>query len=129
MSGGHFNYQNDRLCEEIYQYMVLPNYGERGFSQSATARRINPLEDLVISELVFDVFCLLHSFDWYESGDTCEETYREDVARFKDKWLKAPLTSRAKEIVDDEIIRLREELYTAFNIEGGDTIEQENRTH
>ena len=123
MSGGHFNYQNDRLCEEIYGYDIYPNYGKRGFSQSAKARRINPLKDFLISELVFDVFCLLHSFDWYESGDTCEETYREDVERFKDKWLATQPGARVKEIVDDEIIRLREELYTAFNIQGGDTDE------
>lgn len=124
MSGGHFNYQNDRLCEDIYG--LYPNYGNRGFCQSGKARRQNPLEDLVISELVYDVFCLLHSFDWYYSGDTCEETYREDVERFKDKWLATQPGARVKEIVDDEIIRLREELYKAFNIEGGDTIEQEN---
>ena len=121
MSGGHFNYQNDRLCEDIYG--LYPNYGNRGFCQSGKARRQNPLEDLVISELVYDVFCLLHSFDWYESGDTCEDTYREDVMRFKDKWLTTQPSARVKEIVDDEIIRLREELYTAFNIQGGDTDE------
>lgn len=121
MSGGHFNYQNDRLCEEIYG--LYPNYGDRGFSQSAKARRKNPFEDYVISELVYDVFCLLHSFDWYESGDTCEETYREDVERFKDKWLATQPGARVKEIVDDEIIRLREELYKSFNIEGGEKLE------
>ena len=123
MSGGHFNYQNDRLCEEIYGYDMYPSYGDRGFSQSAKARRINPLKDFIISELVFDVFCLLHSFDWYESGDTCEETYREDVMRFKDKWLATQPSARVKEIVDDEILRLREELYKSFNIQGGDTDE------
>ena len=120
MSGGHFNYQNDRLCEEIYGYDIYPNYGERGASLSAKARRKNPLKDYVISELIFDVFCLLHSFDWYESGDTCEETYREDVKRFKDKWLATQPSARVKEIVDDEIIRLREELYKSFNIAGGE---------
>ena len=123
MSGGHFNYDNDRLCEDIYGYDMRPNYGERGFSQSAKARRRNPFNDLIISELVYDVFCLLHSFDWYESGDTCEETYLADVERFKEKWLRNLSDAHMKEIVDDEIIRLREKLYNAFNIEGGETIE------
>lgn len=126
MSGGHFNYDNDRLCEQIYGWRLSANYGDRGFNKSKTARFINPLDDLVISELVFDVFCLLHSFDWYKSGDTCEETYRADVKRFKDKWLGRLSGDRVKEIVDDEIIRLHAELYKAFNTEGGDTIEQEN---
>ena len=117
MSGGHFNYQNDSLCEEIFG--IYPNYGDRGFSRSAQARRKNPFKDFIISELVYDVFCLLHSFDWYESGDTGEEDYREDVMRFKDKWLATQPSARVKEIVDDEIIRLRDELYKSFNIDGG----------
>ena len=120
MSGGHFNYSNDTLCHEIFGWGVSANYGERGFAQSKLARKFNPLEDLVISELVFDVFCLLHSFDWYSSGDTCEETYREDVARFKKKWLKQIPKSTIKEIVNDETSRLRDELYNAFGTEKED---------
>lgn len=125
MSGGHFNYKNDDVCSEIYNWEISPNYGDRGFALSKIARRINPLEDFVISEIVFDVFCLLHSFDWYESGDTCEETYRKDVKRFKDKWLKPFSEIRTKEIIDDEISDLRDKLYQVFDIEpnrkGGET--------
>ena len=47
----------------------------------------DPLEDREISELVYDVFCLLHSYDWYKEADTSEDTYRKDVKYFKDKWL------------------------------------------
>jgi hypothetical protein len=121
MSGGHFNYNNDRACSEIFGWRVSADYGTEGFKQSKIARRMNPLEDLVISELVFDVFCLLHSYDWYVSGDNCEETYREDVKRFKEKWLKSLSNSHLKEIVNDETSRLRDELYKAFNIESEDT--------
>ena len=117
MSGGHFNYKNDDACHEIYGWGVSANYGERGFEQSKLARRINPFGDLVISELVFDVFCLIHSFDWYCSSDTCEETYRKDVARFKKKWIKQIPKSTIKEIVTEETSRLRDELYNAFDIE------------
>ena len=116
MSGGHFNYSNDNACRDIFGWCVDCNYGERGFSQSKTARRLNPLEDLVMSELVFDVFCVLHSYDWYASADTCEETYREDVRRFKDKWLKPMRGKPAKEIVDDELEEVRKKLYLAFEI-------------
>lgn len=117
MSGGHFNYDNDRACNEIFGWGVSADYGTEGFEQSKLARRINPLEDLVISELVFDVFCLLHSYDWYRSGDTCEETYRDDVKRFKQKWLKSLPKTHIKEIVNDETARLRDELYKSFDIE------------
>ena len=130
MSGGHFNYNNDDCCHEIYGWGVSADYGKRGFEQSKLARRINPFEDLVISELVFDVFCLIHSFDWYYSGDTCEENYRNDVKHFKDKWLSKMHTSRIKEIVDDEIDRMREELYQAFNLNEVNNVEtKENRTN
>lgn len=121
MSGGHFSYQNDNLCYEMFGWGLSPNYGDRGFEQSKLARKRNPLEDLVISELVFDVFCLLHSYDWYASGDTCKETYQADVKRFKDKWLKQLPETYVREIIDDEITSLRDELYQAFNIDGGDT--------
>ena len=114
MSGGHFDYRNDHLCHEIFGWGIYPDYGKKGFEQSKTARRLNPLEDLVMSELVFDVFCVLHSFDWYQSGDTCNETYLKDVQRFKEKWLKLLSKDRIKEIVDDELAATRERLYSAF---------------
>lgn len=117
MSGGHFDYLNDSLCREIFGWTLDCNYGERGFAQSPAAGRINPLEDRVISEIVWDVFCLLHSFDWYKSDDTGEEDYREDVERFKKKWLKTIPKARIKEIVDDEIAKTEGSLYKAFNIQ------------
>lgn len=117
MSGGHFNYANDRACNEIFGWAISADYGDEGFAQSKIARKLNPLEDLVISEIVFDVFCLLHSYDWYASGDTCEETYREDVKRFKEKWLKSLSKLHMREIVNEETSRLRGELFKAFNIE------------
>lgn len=120
MSGGHFDYHNDYLCQDIYGWNVSPDYGERGFSQSKLARRLDPLDDLVMSELVFDVFCILHSYDWYRSGDTGEDTYREDVQRFKDKWLKQIPDERIREIIDDELNVVRGRLYQAFVRDGGE---------
>ena len=88
MSRGKFSYSTDRACEEIFDYVVWPDYGEDGFKQSATARALNPCGDRELSEMVFDMFCVLHSLDWYLSGDTGEAQYKSDVRRFKDKWLK-----------------------------------------
>ena len=117
MSGGHFNYQNDRACEEVFDWDVSPDYGmgDKSYHKHVNvARRMNPLEDVILSELVYDVFCLLHSCDWYKSGDTGEETYLKDVAYFKAKWLGTPV----QDIVNREInaacedlkIRLKKEL-------------------
>lgn len=119
MSGGHFNYSTDNACRDVFGWDVWPDYGDDGFKQSAKARAIDPLEDIVMSELVFDVFCVLHSYDWYASGDIGEEAYREDVKRFKAKWLHPMSEDCAKEIVDGELKVVRDRLYRALGIEEG----------
>ena len=121
MSGGHFDYTNDNLCHDIYGWSIYPDYGNRGFEQSNLARRLDPFDDILISELIFDVFCLIHSYDWYQSGDTGEDTYRKDVQRFKDKWLKQIPDDRVKTIIDDELNLVRGRLYNTFLSNGGST--------
>lgn len=108
MSGGYFNYSNDSLCSDIYD--IYPDYGARGFDQSPEARRRNPLEDPELSELVYDVFCLLHSYDWYRSADTCEETYRADVKRFKEKWFKGLPEDRVSREIESALDMARDDI-------------------
>ena len=82
MSGGKFDYSNDKAAREIFNWGADVDYGmgDSNYQRNVkSARKINPLEDKQLSELVFDVFCLLHSFDWYASGDTGGETYFSDV--------------------------------------------------
>lgn len=80
MSGGRFNYMDNTLKNEIFGW---------------TDRPTNVFEDREISELVWDVFDLIHSYDWYASGDTCKETYLKDKAEFKKEmvfqsWSESP---------------------------------------
>ena len=110
MSGGHFEYTNDRACSEIFQWMH-PDYGERGFSRATEARKMNPFDDKQLSELCWDMFCLLHSLDWYKSGDTGDDTYEADVKYFKDKWLRKDAAAIQKEEIDKSVEELRESLY------------------
>lgn len=112
MSGGAYDYVNDRACTEIFGWMMHPNYGEDGFSKANIARKINPFEDKQLSELCWDMFCLLHSLDWYKSADTCEETYRKDVEYFKKKWLFRGTAKIQKDEIDKSVEELRAELYT-----------------
>lgn len=114
MSGGHWNYQNDRVADEIFN--MYPNYGERGFKKAEQARKFNPLEDKELSELAWDLFCVLHSYDWYASCDTGEETYRKDVEYFKKKWLKSQPEERVRKVIDETINEAREELYKTFGL-------------
>lgn len=116
MSGGCFEYSNDRACREIFGWEIDCDYGDKGFSQSPRARRLNPLKNKVMSEMAWDLFCVLHSYDWYSSGDTDEEVYREDVKRFKDKWLKLD-KPKIKVLVDDELEEARQSLYLSLGLE------------
>ena len=108
MSGGRWNYENDNACREVFGWSISADYDlahPDTMAMSKIARRLNPLEDRAISELVYDVFCLLHSHDWYASGDTGEETYRADLKYFKKKWLSktsATITRReVNEMIDE----------------------------
>lgn len=89
MSGGHWDYQNDSLANTIYQH-CYPDYDladERVKEISAIARKENPLDDKDLSMLLYDLLCILHSCDWYRSGDTDEAQYKKDIQYFKEKWL------------------------------------------
>lgn len=101
MSGGRWNYQDSSLQNEIF-----------GFTDSPR----NVFEDREISELVWDVFGLLHDFDWYESGDTCEETWLKAKEKFKRKWFGTSRKYRLKEIIDQTAEEFKEEMYKTIGI-------------
>ena len=119
MSGGHWNYQNDHMCSEIFGWGCYPVYrlgGDNHLANVKIARKQNPLEDKQLSELVYDVFCLLHSYDWYYSGDNCEDTYLKDVEYFKNKWLKRRDKALVKAEIDSALAEAKEELYKSLGV-------------
>ena len=103
MSGGRFDYQDSRLKSEIF-----------GWSDTFS----NVFEDREISALVWDVLDLIHDYDWYASGDTCEETWLAKKAAFKKKWFSSR-TVRVRQIVDEALRETKEELYKTFDIKEG----------
>ena len=109
MSGGHFEYLDSRLKEEIFGWTDKPT---------------NVLEDRELSELVWDVLDLIHEFDWYYSGDTGKETYLKAKAEFKRKWL-SNRGVRIKHTIDTALDEVRAELYETYGIEkDGESHEQ-----
>ena len=118
MSGGRFYHKDSSLAYEMFDYCVSCRYGlgNRDDYQADVkrVRKHNLFEDKVISELVYDVMCLLNSYDYYASDDICEETYRADVKFFKKKWLKSLDEKRVREIVDEELAAAKEELLKAL---------------
>ena len=109
MSGGHFDYTDSRLKNEIFGWTDRPG---------------NVFEDREISELVWDVLNLIHDYDWYASGDTCEETWLKAKAKFKKKWFGSSVI-RVSQIIDQAIEECKAELYKTF-VDLGD--DNENNT-
>lgn len=102
MSGGRFNYVDSNARMEIFGWTDKP---------------ANVFEDREISELVWDVFDLIHDYDLYDSGDTMKETYLKKKADFKKKWLDVKGV-RVRRTVDDAIEDARQELYETYGIKG-----------
>lgn len=103
MSGGRFMYADERARNEIFGY----DYD----------KPTNVFEDWEISELVWDVFNLIHDFDWYASGDTCKETYLKQKAAFKKKWFQNNRKDRIKRIIEESLSETKRELFETFGLE------------
>lgn len=104
MSGGRFDYIDSRCKEEIF-----------GWSEKPT----NVFEDREISELIWDVFDLIHEYDWYASCDTSEEKYLSAKDAFKKKWLKHD-EQRVQMVIDNAIDEVRKELYKTYGVKQTD---------
>lgn len=101
MSGGRWNYKDSSLKDDIFGYAEKPT---------------NVFEDREISDLVWDVFDLLHDFDWYQSGDTGEDTWLKAKNAFKKKWFETSRRDRLKKIIDETAEEFREEIYKTIGI-------------
>lgn len=102
MSGGCFDYLDNRLKSEIFGYCCQEPK--------------NAFEDKEISQLVWDMLDLMHEYDWYASGDTSKETYLEAKAEFKKRWL-SNRGVRVKRLINESIDDLKKELYETFKLE------------
>lgn len=120
MSGGKWNYNQSSLGYEMFPgcdiCYGLGDDGKQYERSRKLARRLDPMEDKQLSELVFDVLCLIYSADWYQSGDTSEDTYRKDVRYFKEKWLKPKQAKLVKNEIDAAIEGARDDLYVSFGL-------------
>lgn len=95
MSGGSHNY----ICFSIEEELV------------------GKMHDIELDDLMADVAKLAHAVEWMDSGDTCEETYRKEVAAFKKKWFTDSRDERLKGYVDEAIAKLKTELYAMIGEE------------
>jgi len=117
MSGGHWNYVNDSLAGEVFGYNIDISCGLDSDEHEKNQARViqqNPLKDLEISALFYDVFCLLHSYDMAISGDVNESVYWNDVTEFKKRWMKMNREAQMLKIIDICTENLQKSLYQTF---------------
>ncbi len=108
MSGGHWEYKDYALSQEVFGYDI---------DSPKKARKANPLKDAELSELVYDILDILHSADYCFSGDTSRKEYQADVQKFKEKWLGKDAPDRIKRNIDEELEIAKENLYESLGVE------------
>lgn len=78
---------------------------------------VGRMGDAELDELMRDVAALLHDCEWWHSGDTCEETYRKTVAKFKRKWFGKTRSARLERLIDERIANARKECLQMIGVE------------
>ena len=119
MSGGYWDYRDRSLATDIFGYHIDTACGMAGEKHDENMRIVikdNKLGDPEISAIAFDLFCLLHSYDCAESGDSCREDYRKDAEAFKQRWLKTPRKIQVQQMIDICTENLKQELYETFSV-------------
>lgn len=93
MSGGHFDYQDNRIEDmmdiikhDIKYNDVEWNYNtETGESVEDYGFQHSKETIAILKKLLKDmkkVMNVLHAYDWYVSGDTCEETFLKEADKY-----------------------------------------------
>jgi len=89
MSGGSYNYVYSTLYNECHGSMY----------------------DEEMNDMINDLCKVLHDLEWWQSCDIGEESYRESLKAFKQKWFNSNRTERLKGYIDKQIGIVRKELY------------------
>ena len=95
MSGGSYNYIYCKIDTELNGCMY----------------------DDELNDLINDLVEVCHDLEWWQSSDTCEESYRETVRRFKEKWFHTDRKIRIKGYIDKKLSDIRKELYNLIGAE------------
>ena len=94
MSGGSFDYM---------YYRVEDTYSGR-------------MEDIELNKMIVDLCEVLHDLEWWQSGDTGEEDYRESVQKFKKKWFGKTQKERLTNAIEQETKDFEKRLKDAFGL-------------
>ena len=113
MSGGRFSYKEQSLCYSVFNYDIQVLYdlaGEKAETNRLRAMRDNPLGDKRVSALIYDVLSLLHSYDYYVSGDTSKDCYINDLNYIRSKYLKIQSDKVLEDYVESRCSEIKEQI-------------------
>lgn len=74
------------------------------------------MKDAELNEMIVDLCEVLHDLEWWQSGDYGEDTYRETVKKFKDKWFGQTDQERLKKVADKAKKGFEELLNNTFGL-------------
>lgn len=72
----------------------------------------NRMYDAEMNDLIRDLCDVLHDLEWWQSGDSSEDRYRNTLTKFKAKWFKGDRQERLKGYIDEQIGIVRSQLYS-----------------
>lgn len=78
---------------------------------------VGRMHDVELDDLMKDIANLMHDLEWWQSADSSEETYRETVNKFKNKWFETSRQERLKGYIDEKIDRTKSTLYNLLGWE------------
>ena len=94
MSGGSHSYLYARMREEY----------------------VGRMYDKELDAMMLDICKLVQDLEWYDSADYSREQYFNTVKKFKNKWFVIPREARLKELVDESLEELRQDLYELIGV-------------
>jgi hypothetical protein len=95
MSGGHFDYIQSKM-----EYELVGN-----------------MHDPELDALVADLVELINDLDLWLEGDTGEDKWDKAREAFKKKWLRNGHEDRLKELIETEVLKLKNELFKMISQE------------
>ena len=98
MSGGSYGYIYSQLSDECEGRMY----------------------DAEMNDMIKDLCEVLRAVEWWQSGDTCEKTYRQKVSEFKTKWFNGNREERLKGYIDEQIGIVKRQLCLLIGEEGAE---------
>lgn len=73
------------------------------------------IPDREIAAMTIDYAKLMHDIEWYIDDDICKNTLDKSLHAFKKKWF-GPRDEHLKELIDDAIHQLKQELYDMIEV-------------